>query len=233
MRGMFPRRGAAVHLAVLALILSVAGWLILQRRWFNPYLVPAEVWGGAFWQPLTWIWLSTGALGVLLAAFLLWILGSQLELLWGRPKLWYFCIFIPLLAGVLTVGVARVWPALGARHFEGGGVLTTALWVALGLEIGKRPLNFFGISLTGHFFAALGLAFVVLEAVFNSPIAVVPSLVGACLCFIWVRWRFPGHFLERYGSWRLRRKFALRRKQLNVVSGGKRNTPTDSDRYLH
>jgi len=134
------------------------------------------------------------------------------------------------LAGILTLLLAWVWPALEARQFEGGGVLTTALWLALGLEIGKRQLNFFGFGLTGHLFAALGLAFVLLEAIFNTPAAVVPSLAGVFLCFLWLR---SGGLWERYGSWRMGRKFALRRKRMNILVGGKRNTPTDSDPYVH
>ncbi|MCL2013206.1 MAG: hypothetical protein FWG75_10530 [Cystobacterineae bacterium] len=233
MLGMLPRRGASVTLAVLALIFSVAGWLLFQGLGFNPYLVPAEVLGGALWQPLTWLWLRTGAFGVLLSTFLIWILGSQLELLWGRPRFWYFCISIPLLAGIFTLLLALGWPALSASRFEGGGVLTSILWVALGLEIGKRPLNFFGFALTGYVFAGLGLAFILLEAIFGSPVAIIPSLLAVLLSFLWVRWRIPGGLLERYSFWRLKRRAKLHRKRLNLLSGGKRNTPSDSDRYLH
>jgi hypothetical protein len=105
--------------------------------------------------------------------------------------------------------------------------------VALGLEIGKRPLGFFGFPLTGYTFAALGVVFIALEAVFDSPTAVVPALVGLFLCFAWVHWRLPSKLFERYGSWRLQSKLNLRRKRLKVLSGDKRNTPEDSDRYLH
>jgi hypothetical protein len=233
MLGKFPRRGAAVTLALLASALSIAGWLALQWLGFNPYLSPTEVLKGAFWQPLTWLWLSTGALRVLLSAFLIWVLGSQLELFWGRPKFWRFCVLVPLLAGMLCLLLSWVWPALQTRQFEGGGVLTTVLWVALGLEIGRRPLNFFGFGLTGHVFAALGVLFVALEAIFNSPAAIVPSLLGLLLCFMWIYGRLPSKLSERYGSWRLKSKLNLRRKQLKLLSGSKRNTSKDSDRYLH
>ena len=100
--------------------------------------------------------------------------------------------------------------------------MTTALWLALGLEIGKRPLNFFGFSLTGHVFAALGVVFVALEAVFNSVAAVVPALLGLLLCLLW---RFSGHMRERYGFWRLRSKLKLRRQHLKVHPGDKRPPP--------
>jgi len=233
MLGTLPRRGGAVTLAVLALLLSIAGSLLWQGLGVNPYLIPAEVLRGAFWQPLTWLWLSTGAFRVLLSAFLLWVLGSQLELFWGRPKFWRFCVLVPLFAGILSLLLSLAWPALQGRQYEGGGVLTTALWVALGLEMGRRPLNFFGFPLTGHLFAGLGLVFVALEAVFNSVTAVIPALLGLLLCFLWIYWRLPSRLQERYGSLRLKSKFKLRRKHLKLLTGDKRNTPKDSDRYLH
>jgi len=233
MLGTLPRRGAAVTLALLAPALSIVGWLLWQGLGWNPYLVPAEVFRGAVWQPLTWLWLSTGAFRVLLSAFLIWVLGSQLESLWGRPRFWRFCVLVPLVAGLLSVLLSWLWPALQPRLFEGGSVLTTVLWVALGLEIGRGRLSFFGLPLTGHTFAALGALFIALEAVFSSPAAIVPAFWGLLLCYAWVRWKSPRKLLERYGSWRLKSKLNLRRKQLKVLSGEKRNTPEDSDRYLH
>jgi len=229
MLGTLPRRGAAVTLALLAPGLSILGWLLWQWSGVNPYLAPAKFFEGAFWQPLTWLWLSTGAFRVLLSAFLIWVLGSQLELLWGRPRFWRFCVLVPFLAGLLSLLLAWVWPAVQERQFEGGSVLTTVLWVALGLEIGKRPLSFFGLPLKGYGFAALGVLFIALEAVFNAPAAIVPALLGLLLCFAWVHLRPPGRLLERYGSWRLKSKLRLRRKHLKVLSGDKKG----SDRYLH
>jgi len=235
---MLPRRGAAVTLAVSAFALSIAGWLALQWAGFNPYLVPAEVFlKGAFWQPLSWLWLSIGSLRVLLSSFLIWVLGAQLESSWGRPKFWRFCVLVPLLAGLLSLLVSLAWPALQLERFEGGSVLTTALWVALGVEIGKRRLRFFGFSLTGHTFAALGALFVALEAIFKSIVLIVPTLLGLLLCLLWVHWRLPARLRERYGSWRLKSKLNLRRKHLKVLPGDERTPgeapPKNSKHYLN
>jgi hypothetical protein len=64
-------------------------------------------------------------------------------------------------------------------------------------------------------------------------LAIIPDVFALAMTFAIVKLNFPGQTWERFNSWRLRRQLARRRAHLDVVSGQKRNMPTDSDRFLH
>ncbi len=227
--GLPPIRTVPAKLAVAL----VVGSLIFTQL---PMLAlwPAQVFPGlSLWQPLTYVFVETSAMGVIFGALILWSIGGALEQSWGTRKLLTFAIAVPIVSALLTVLVGLFVDPVAGLVFGGGTVMTSALWVAFGLSWGQRQTGFWGMPVTGNVLALIGVGFVVLNAAFTSPWVVVPSAFGIAITFAVVKLNFPGGTWERFTSWRLRRQLDKRRSHLNVVSGDKRNMPNDSDRFLH
>ena len=193
-------------------------------------LAPQEVvYGLRLWQPLTYAFVETSPLGVIFGALITWSIGGALEMSLGSRRLLSLALGCTVGAGLLTVVLALLWPVLMGGAFAGGTVMTSILWVAYGLSIGRAPTNFWGIGLTGNMFAALGLGFILLSAAFGSFLSVLPDLFGIALAFLYVRGGSPRTLWLRYNHKRLQRRLSARPKHLRVVN---RNKP-DRDQYLN
>lgn len=228
-----PVRGAGAQLAVAFLVGSVL--TVLFKKVLAPFvvLIPEAVLHGFVWQPLSYCFVETSPTGVIFGAIILWSIGGALESDWGRRRFFLFAIGTPAVAGVLTVLLSLLVEPLRAYVFVGGTAMTSACWVAYGLRVGPSQTNFWGLPVTGNVLALIGVGFVFLEGAFSSFILVLPAAFALALTFAYVQWRFPTALFERLGSWRLRRQLNKRTRQLKVVSGGQRNMPGDSDKYLH
>ncbi|HZN94678.1 MAG TPA: DUF1751 domain-containing protein, partial [Myxococcales bacterium] len=116
--------------------------------------------------------------------------------------------------------------------FPGAWVMGSAMWVAFGLYVGRGQTNFWGLPVTGNQLAAIGAGFVVLNALMSSVLQMVPQLVAIVLTLAYMRGASPRLLWLRVQSWRLQRQAKTRSRHLKVISP-ERNTPRDSDRYLH
>jgi len=227
-------RSAAARLALALVIGSVVYALGHETLGELLVLVPADVlhryW---LWQPLSYAFIETSAIGVIFGALILWQLGSGLEQSWGSRRMTLFAVGATVVAGVLTVLLSVVSKALQLKPaFAGGTVMASVVWVAYGLSWGSRPTNFWGLPLTGNVFALIGVGFVFLSGAFSRFIYVVPSILGLALTWLYIRLGGPSEWLLRLQGWRLQRQLRSRAKHLKLVSP-ERNTSGDSDRYLH
>ena len=227
-------RSVAARLALALVVGSVA--YALGRETFGDLLIliPAAVLQRLWlWQPLSYAFVENSPMGVIFGALILWQLGSALEQSWGGRRMALFAVGTTVTAGVLTVLLTLVWPRLQlVPGFAGGTVMASAVWVAYGLSWGSRPTNFWGLPLSGNLFALIGVGFVFLSGAFSSFLYVVPSILGLALTWIYLRTGGPGEWFQRLQGWRLQRQLRRRAKHLKLVSP-ERNTPGDSDRYLH
>ena len=227
-------RSAAARLALALVFGSVVYALGHEQFGELLLLIPAAViqrlW---LWQPLSYAFIETTAIGVIFGALILWQLGSGLEQSWGGRRMTLFAVGTTVVAGVLTVLLSLVWPRLQlVPAFAGGTVMASVVWVAYGLSWGNRSTNFWGLPLTGNVFALIGVGFVFLNGAFSTFAAVVPSILGLVLTWGYLRVGGPGEWLLRLQGWRLQRQLRSRAKHLKLVSP-ERNTSGDSDRYLH
>jgi membrane associated rhomboid family serine protease len=233
-RPVFPGlRGVAARLAIALIVGSVIFALGRERVAELLLLVPGDVLARLWlWQPLSYAFIERSPAGVIFGALILWQLGGALEQSWGSRRMALFALGTTVLAGVITVLLALAVPALRFTPFAGGWVMASALWVAYGLSFGRRQTNFWGLPLSGNVFALIGVGFVFLEGAFGSFLLVVPSAVGLLLTWIYLRLGGPSDWMLRVQGWRLQRQMRSRSKRLKLVSPD-RNTPRDSDRYLH
>jgi hypothetical protein len=225
-------RSVSVRLALALLVGSVVFALGAQSYGGLLLLAPADVvLHLSLWQPLTYCFVETTATGVLFGALVLWQIGGALEQSWGPRRLLAFAIGTTVLAGLLTTGLAFLLGPLFQMRFAGGWVMASALWVGYGLSLGRAQTNFWGLPVSGNILAAIGAAFVLLNGAFNRW-PVVPAVLGLLLTAVYVRVGGPELWWLRFQSWRLQRRMRGRSKHLRVVAPD-RNTPRDSDRYLH
>lgn len=229
-----PIHGAGAQLAIAFLIVSVI--TVLGKSVIAPFtlLVPAYVFEKYFvWQPLTYGFIETSPTGVIFGAIILWSIGGALESDWGRRRLFTFAVATPAAAGLVVLAMAPFLPRVQEMAFAGGTAMTSSLWVAYGLRVGRGQTNFWGMPVTGNMLALIGVGFIFLDGAFNGWLKELPAVIALAFAFAYVQWGFPARFIEQFGSWRLKKQLSRRTSQLKVVSGGERNMPNDSDKYLH
>lgn len=188
----------------------------------SPHHVLDALW---LWQPLTYVVIATHPISVIFTVLIAYGIGGALEQTWGSRRLLWVALGYPALAGVLTVLLALVLPELRAFQFGGAPVMLTVLWVAFGWSWGRGQTGFWGLPMTGNQLALLGIGFVLLRAVFESWLVVVPELFGVLVTFVAIR---LGHRLPAFSSpriwWlrfqhrRLERQLKGRSRHLRVVS---------------
>ena len=193
-------------------------------------LNPRDVLGGRVWELFTYAFIAPDPIGIIFGGIIIWSIGGFLESTWGSRRLLMASLGITVLAGLLSVlvWVVRPIPVI----YAGGSVMTTVLWVAYGLVIGRGQTNFWGIPLTGNWFAAIGAGFTVLRLLTASSWQVLaPELISLVLVFAYVRGASPKRLLLHLQHWRLQRQLKDRSKHLRVV--GKNRPPPDRDQFLN
>lgn len=225
-------RSAAAVMAVVLIVTSVLAAVIRPLQGLL-VLVPDLVLSGFVWQLVTYAFVEVSPIGVIFGAIILWSLGGIVEVSWGRKRFLLFSVIIVALAGLATVLLSLIFPGLVARGYPGGMVLTGSLWVAYGLQIGRGQTNFWGLPLTGNVLALLGAGFVFLNAAFAGLSSVIPEAFALLFTWLYMRGGDPGRLWLRFRSWQLDQDLKKRSRHLKGIDGGRRNTGSDSDKYLH
>lgn len=229
-------KSSAAKMAVLFVVASVAFYV--TDRWSAEWLPlhPDQVIHSfTLWQLATYtVLFDRSPMSFIFGVLIIVSIGGALERHWGAKRLWGFAFALGAVAGLITVALSFVVPGLGGYSFVGAQVIVSSLWVAYGLLIGRGQTNFWGLPVTGNTLALIGAGFVLLNGLLaRTWVPLIPDLVALVLTFLHVRYGVPGDLLQRFGSWRLQRDLKQRSSHLRVISGDDRNTPRDSDKYLH
>jgi membrane associated rhomboid family serine protease len=218
----------AAKLAVAVVALSVV-FLLAQGSLGELLLLTPEYTLSRLllWQPVTYAFIAPNPIGIIFSGLIIWSMGGGLEMTLGPRRLLLLSVGLTALAGVLTLALAFVTPVLPA--YAGATVMTSVVWVAYGLYIGRGQTNFWGIPLTGNAFAAIGVGFVLLYAVANGWRSHLPELIALGLTYAYVRGGSPRTLWLRFNHKRLQRRLTGRPKHLRVVNRNK----ADRDQYLN
>jgi membrane associated rhomboid family serine protease len=225
----------AAWLALGIVITSVLSKAAAQLAGLSMFLIPQDVFGHlALWQPVTHLLLDSSPMGIIFSALITWQTGTHLEQAWGSQRMLRFVLGITFVAGLLTLGLAFFVPSLRLFPYGGATVVASVLWVAYGLWIGRGQTGFWGMPVTGYLFAAFGIGFVALNAIYGGWQVVVPEVFALLLVYWKVvhRGATPQLWL-RFTSWRMERDLKARSKHLRVVSKEGEGPVRGSDRYLH
>ncbi len=221
----------AGKLAILIVVVSLITALAGAQKWV--LLLPAAVIGDLWlWQPLSYAFVATDPLGVIFSALIMWQMGGSMEHTWGARRFLSLALGGTVLAGVLTVLLGLVLSPVRFQPFAGAYVMTSIVWISYGLSIGRGQTNFWGLPITGNVLALIGVGFIFMGGAFGSFYAMVPPIIGALLAFAYTRGFSPRLLWLRFQSWRLQSQLKGRSKHLRVISRD-RNTPPDSDKYVH
>jgi membrane associated rhomboid family serine protease len=225
--------GAATYAAlglVGALVLGLAKHFTLENLLLVPELTLGDL---KLWQLVTYSFFpAPDALSVIFGMLIIVGIGSELERRWGTQRYWLFTLGIGVVAGLLTVALSLLLKPLAGLPQFGFSVAVSTQWVAYGLYARGSPMRFWSLPVTGYTFAAIGVLLVVLNGLFQSWLLVFPQLFGMALAFAIVHLGV-GDLWTRFRGWQLQRQLKKRSSRLSVVSGPGRNTPRDSDKYLH
>ncbi|MCP3142864.1 DUF1751 domain-containing protein [Pyxidicoccus xibeiensis] len=183
------------------------------------------------WQPFTYAFIEASPFGIIFGAIITWSIGGYLESIWGGKRLLLVAVGITVLSGFITSLLALLVPGATIQAYVGGNVMTTVLWVAYGLSIGRGETNFWGIPLSGNALAGVGAGFVVLMAIVGGWQTQVPDLLALGLVFAYVRGASPRRLWLHLQHWRLQRQLKDRSKHLHVVP--KNQARPDRDQFLN
>lgn len=238
MRVVLPEvRNAATALALISVVTSIVWWVLATQGVVDLYLTPGAVLHGfALWQPFTWLPVSTDTGSVLFSALILWSTGGSVERRWGRKRFLRLALGTTFVAGLITVAISLLVPGMQRIPYTGGTVMSSLVWVSWGLIIWDEQTNIFGFPLSGRTFAMIGVLIPVLNGVFSrlGPLTMIPDYLAILMAFAMIRFGLaPSDLWLRLQSARLQRDLKKRSSRLSVITGGERNMPKDSDKYLH
>jgi membrane associated rhomboid family serine protease len=235
----FSFHHSAHLLAVGIIIMSIIQALLTQQGASTFLFSPLAVLGHAHvWKPVTSLFIARNPLEIIFGGLIVYSIGGSLENWWGRKRFLLRALGIPLVAQIIVLIFALFSPSsFAGAVYPGAGQVITALWILFGLSAHFRGqlLNFWGTPLQGNTFALIGLGFVVLGAVFNRIILVLPELITAGLCYALM---YRGSFREArrklelaYYNWKLKRLKS--RKGLRLVKGSKGESDDDPKPHIH
>ncbi|MDC0709877.1 DUF1751 domain-containing protein [Stigmatella sp. ncwal1] len=217
----------------LALVAGSVMFLLTRNAQGGMLLLVPGTLGSLLWQPFTYAFIETSPLGIIFGTLIIWSIGGWLESVWGGRKLLLVGLGCTALAGFLTTLVVTFLVPTAAIY-PGGTVLTSILWVAYGLTIGRGQTNFWGIPLSGNALAGVGAGFVLLSvltsggSLFEGLLRQLPEVLGLVLVFVYVRGASPRRLWLHLQHWRLQRQLRSRSRHMRVVSQER-----SDDQYLN
>jgi len=206
-------------------------------------LRPAAVIGDLFvWQLVTYMFLHGGMFHILFNMLFLWMLGTELERVWGTRYFLKFYFVTGIGAGILTVLVSLLPFALGAQIYSavtiGASGAIYGLLMAYALYFPNRPMYLFPFPVpmpAKVFVLIVGAIAFYASLAGGGGVANATHLGGLLVGYIYLRGlRLPvrlrlhpwAEVKYRYVKWRMDR---LRRK-FDVHQGGR---PNDWNRRVH
>lgn len=235
----FSFHHSAHLLAVGIIIMSIVQGILTQQEadtfLFSPLAV---LYQAHVWKPFTSLLIARNPLEIIFGGLIVYSIGGSLESWWGRKRFLSRALGIPLSAQAIVLIFAFLTPSsFEITTYPGAGQIITTLWILFGLSAHFRGqlLNFWGTPLQGKTFALIGLGFVVLGAVFNNVILVLPELITAGLCYAFM---YRGSYQEArrkmelaYYNWKLKR--LKTKKGLRLVKGSKGHNDEDPKPHIH
>jgi membrane associated rhomboid family serine protease len=247
MRGPVQQVVPMTHIVKRLIIVNVAVWvvllLIIQKFLSAPYFydwlgfIPIRFFQDFWlWQPFTYMFLhSDNVIHLLFNMLLLWWLGAELEIHWGRRYFLFYYMacgvgaaFLYLFAVLIYYVVSGDVMPLKAPVVGASGAIF-GLIVAYGLTFGERIMYFLMVfpMKAKHFVMIIGVVELVtlMSQGFSSQVANLAHLGGLV----------TGYFLLKAGprlkEYILRRKTRAHGRKLKLVVDNEASGPSKGPRY--
>lgn len=232
--GGFPGLETMSSKLALGLVAGSVMFLLTRNSQGALLLLTPGFIGSFLWQPLTYAFIEVHPISIIFGAIIIWSIGGFLEGLWGAKRILWVALGSTALAGLLTALLGLVVPSVRGVPYTGGTVMTTLLWVAYGLTIGKGQTSFWGMPLSGNALAGIGAGFVVLSVLTTGGGPVegllrnLPDVFALFLAWAYVHGASPKRLWLQLQHWRLQRQLRARSRNLRVVTPER-----PDDRYLN
>jgi membrane associated rhomboid family serine protease len=197
-------------------------------------LVPYQVFQGALWQPLTYLFLHGGIGHILFNMLALWMFGADLERDWGTRRFLNYYFLCGIGAGISVILVALGLGGLGIRTIGSSGAIFGVL-LAFGLLYPDRIILFsFLFPMKAKYFVIIIGAITFLSSFqAGSGISHIAHLGGMIFGYVYLktrlrrrRVRVSPSLRERYHDWKVAR--ARRKFQVYMRKHGQ-----DRDPWIH
>ena len=149
---------------------------------------------GHIYKLLTWPLVVGSPFEALFDCLILWFIGSELEMMWGRQRYINFLLSAVLGGGTLFLLVAGM-TGFGVMLSGMGGV-TSGVCVAFGLLFPHRIMFFLFFPLKAKYLAMILVGLNLYQGIFSPGKALAWGILGSCLgAFLWLqvkqgKWRF-------------------------------------------
>lgn len=193
---MLPRLGSSklvsnwILITLGASIVSAldGGWL---ARWTA--LAPSRIFHGEIWRLITWPFVESGPISLVVTCVFIYRFGTELAQSWGDRRLLRFSAQVLVGAAVVTCILNMLVGSRFAQHL-GGWAVSDMLLIAWARQFPDRTLVLYGVlQARGQQLVNMTVGVMVLFALFLGPLAVAPEL-AACLAAVvypreWLRKR--------------------------------------------
>lgn len=198
-------------------------------------LIPSRVVGGYVWQIVSYMFLHGGLFHLLFNMLALWMIGAELERIWGTRYFLKFYFVTGMGAGALTVLFSLLPVAFAAQLYDsriiGASGAIYALLLAYALYFPDRPIYmYFLFPIPAKYFVMiLGAIQLYASLAIMSGVASATHLFGLLVGYLMLKSARIDPLAEikyRYLKWKINRV----RKRFDVYSGGRAD---DWDRRVH
>jgi membrane associated rhomboid family serine protease len=185
MLGAKPLIRGWIYVTLAASIVAAldGGWLY---RWAS--LWPSRIWRGEVWRLVTWPFVETGPLALVITCVSIYKFGGELAVRWGERRLRRFMVEVLAVAGIAACVVGAI---AGGGHFLrcGGWVATDVLVIAWARQFPTAGLRLYGVlEVRGERLVAISVAMGVLSFVYFG-VSATPELVAAVVAATYPRRR--------------------------------------------
>ena len=161
---------------------------------------------GHIYKLLSWPLVAGGLFEILFDSLILWFIGSELEMMWGRRRYIHFLLSAVLGGGLFFLGVA--WMTGYGVLLSGMGGVASAICVAFGILFPHRIMFFLFFPLKAKYLVMILVGMNLYQGLFSPGKALAWGILGSCLgAFLWI--------LGRRGIWLrwIQEKFPVRKKK--------------------
>lgn len=193
---MLPRLGSSklvsrwIILTLFASIVAVidGGWL---AEWTA--FAPSRIWGGEVWRLVTWVFVESGPMGLVLTCVCIYKFGGDLAPRWGDRRLRRYAFEVLGGAALATALLALISRDAWHIHRLGGWAVCDALVIAWARQYPQSRIALYGlVPLHGQRLITVVIAITCVVAIFVGPLAMAPELL-VCAAATW----YPGAWLAR------------------------------------
>jgi membrane associated rhomboid family serine protease len=223
---------AIIGLNVVLFFASAFTRIVIDTLGLAPVVFLGEL---HLWQPITYMFLHAGIFHLLFNMLALWLIGTELERIWGTRYFLKFYLVTGIGAGVLTVLFALL-PFGFARQVYYSNVIGASgaiygLLLAYALYFPDRPIYmYFLFPIPAKYFVLILGAIAFYSSLGTSGgVANATHLSGLAVGYVFLKGSRIHPLSElkyRYLKWKINRV----RRKFDVYSGGRAN---DWDRRVH